>query len=165
MPANTAITGQSLYLPPNYTQWRGNDSGGYGTPIGLTKVMFQLFQVGATAPTNFQFTVYGTIDPNAYLCYTYDGVSDPLNPSFTGQQGAAGSPVGGVAFSLPASSWSPIPAPSVEGGSPDSFAFSNPITPSNPLYFCAYPFVAYRVVLTSATSTTGACVVVGFGVP
>lgn len=139
-----------------------NDSGlVMSEQIGFSKNVFQVIggpYVG-TMTANLQITVYGTIDPVAYAAFD--------------EPPAAG---GGVGSTLvPASSWIPLPAPATESAG-DTFQWSNPIivgtfagfSPVAALYNSA-PFVAYRVVVTTAgaftTTGTGYVSVIGFATP
>ena len=129
--------------------------------IGFSKNVFQVIgpAFAGTMTANLAITIYGTIDPVAYTAFE----TTPANG------GGPGSTL------VPASSWIPLPAPSTETAS-DTFQWANPIlvgtftgfSPVLALYNPA-PFIAYRVVVTTAgtytTTGTGTVSVIGFATP
>ena len=115
--------------------------------IGFSKWLFQWTPTGSAAPSasGWSVTCYGTIDPAVY----------DLNDALT-QTGVKGT--------LPTTSWVQIPAPSVEGTSPDASTWANPLTASTQALYTNAPWVAVRVVAVGSTST-GGITVFAFAVP
>lgn len=134
-----------------------NDSGAFVTPIGLQTYTFQIVQSGQAAPSGFEVTIYGTIDPIAYQAYTVNGGVD----GFTSVTGTSG-PNFGVTFAIPATSWAPLPGPSENSGTGQSL---NPITGTGIFFQAKIALVAVRAVLTGVNSAAGNCTVLGFAVP
>jgi len=133
----------------------GNDSGLWGcAAMGFTKWVFQL--LGTL--TGVSVTIYGTIDPNAYLVYTANAAND--GPT-TGTLYIPGTALG-QAVSVPASSWFALPGPSEASG---TGGIANPLTATTTLLVSSLPLVAVRAVVTTAAAVTGTGSVVGFAVP
>lgn len=134
----------------------GNDSGAWGTSaIGFTKWAFQL--LGNI--TAVSITLYGTLDPNAYLVYTANAANDG---SVTGSQYVAGTMIK-AAVAIPVSNWFVLPAPAEQGG---TGGVANPLVAgTTSLLICSLPLVAVRAVVTAAVTPTGTGSVVAFAVP
>lgn len=128
---------------PGYGVQGVNDSGGFVTPIGLSKLVFQAIGDG----TGYTVTILGTIDPAAYALYK--GV-DPI-------------------ANIDKNSWDQIP---VRGSQTtgDTVQFANPIViPAAAgfvkMYYCDIPLVAVRAVLTATAAPTGNVSILGFAIP
>lgn len=142
-----------------------NDSGAFVTPIGLQTYTFQIIQpplgtpapTGAVAPTGYEVTIFGTIDPIAYQAYELNGGSDAFT-SVTGTNG----PLYAVTLAVPATSWAPLPGPSEQTGTGTS---ANPMTATGMFFQAKIALVAVRAVLTAVNSAAGNAIVYGFAVP
>jgi hypothetical protein len=133
----------------------GNDSGVWGcAAMGFTKWVFQL--LGNL--TGISVTLYGTIDPNAYLVYTANSGVDGFT---TGSLYLGGAPQRS-AVAVPASSWFVLPGPSEQTG---TGSIANPLTSTTPLFVASMPLVAVRAVVTTSTAAAGNGSVIGFAVP
>ena len=121
---------------------------------------FQIIGPGATA-AGYTVSVYGTIDPAAYLAYSASGGQDFIS-TYTVKDNAVLPPYGS-ALAIPASSWALLDAPSQQAG---TGAVANPmVTGTSTVMVVSGAWVAYRVVLTTVSAPTSACAVYGFGIP
>lgn len=120
------------------------DSGPIATEaIGFSKWAFQMVQIGTTSVTGYSATIYGTIDPEAYIAWQ--------RQIQTGQT-----------TSINANSWFKLPAPAEQTGTGTS---TNPITAlGTVLPYNLSPLVAVRCVLT-ASAATGTVQVYAMGIP
>ncbi len=135
-PATTAVVSPATA----YGTLGVNDSGWFATPIGMSKYTFQLVGGG----TGYSVSVYGTIDPTAYLSYTQHYGSD------------------GFEGSVPATSSGLLPAPSEQSGTGN---MANPLTSTALFLYCNMPLVAVRAVLTASATPTGSVSLIGFAIP
>lgn len=100
--------------------------------IGFSKWGFQLAQIGAAAVTGYSATIYGTLDPEAYISW---------------QRIISG----GAAATINANNWFKLPAPAEQTGTGTS---ANPITALGTILpYNLSPLVAVRCVLTAAAAT------------
>lgn len=143
----------------NYGTIGVNDSGAFITPIGLSKVTFQIIGPGATA-AGYTVSVYGTIDPTAYFAYTANSANDGITAGTAKNTTQANY---GVVYTIPATSWQLLPAPSEQSG---AGVVANPmVTGTSTFMQVSGAFVAYRVVLTTIGVPTLTAAVYGFGIP
>lgn len=139
---NSSMTGVTL---PGYGTVGQNDSGGFVTPIGLSKITFHTIGAG----TGYTIAILGTCDPAAYAAYK--GM-DPI-----------------PANAVPASSWFQIPVRASQTTG-DTVQFANPIVvpPAAGFitaFYCDIPLVAIRAVLTAVATPSNNLSVIAFGIP
>lgn len=121
--------------------------------IGFSKWLFQYKSFSSAAPSGWTVTVYGTIDYQAY---------DNNNLVIQFGNNASTQP-GYVAFDP--NNWVPIPAPSVEGTSPDAYTWANPLTAAGQALYSSAPWAAVRVVAVGSSTHGSGIQVLGFCVP
>jgi hypothetical protein len=139
--ATPLTTYGAVGVPP---AWNGGDSGlQMAEGAFFTKWVFQLIQIGPTAPTGYTVGIYGTMDPTAY----YSAFPSGQWTAEYGQNTGPGS------TSVQTNSWFLLPAPSEQsiiGGTA-----SNPITQVGQFLTCSLPLRAVRAVLTATSSAAG----------
>lgn len=146
----------------------GNDSGGFAAEIRAFKAYkFQVTQLGITAVSGYEISIYYTVDPNAYQTFVYAMQGQTYNGQsalpFGGSCNALADRASGFYPGIPAGSWTLLDGLSDQSGAGLS---ANPIVPASSFMFTGNgPVVALRAVVTGISSPQGVFNLSLLGIP
>ena len=170
--SSTAAVAASGTTTAGYGTLTSTDPGGSGiandTGIvaveadAFTKWTFQLLGNNTSSGT---VTVFGTIDPLAYVIWaSRNGVGGYTTATADADYKFGGYTVAskGQSLSLPVTSWVKMEGPAAQTG---TGAIANPLTFATPLFIAGYAVIAVRAVVTVAFTGGGANSLVAMSAP